>query len=104
MAKKSVEPSWIEALDNVVVKLVTFKESKLWGELNMDKGVISIAKSPNLEMQLKTLVHECLHWVYDPYGEQEDLVEELEEREWNKIMHTKCDHKTLLRLIKALYK
>ena len=95
MAKKRKLPSWADALMDYEI-LRRPMDASDWGEIKYEEGQIIIQSRTDLASQLRTLLHECLHWRWPNRKESEIL--SLEEKKWEAL---KPDE--LRALLDALY-
>lgn len=81
----------------LVRKLVDPDTGKqLFGYCDYDRGALTVDRTFPMEERLKTLLHECIHWVCPKLEEEEVL--RLENEEWARIAPS-----SVRKLLDALY-
>ena len=88
-------PGYMGALEQCQIKLVPMPLGE-WGEMFYDDQLIVISSRISLPDQLRTLLHECLHWRWPNRSEQQ--IVNLETTKWARLR----PHE-LLALLVALY-
>lgn len=88
-------PSWADALMDFEIQRRPMDDQD-WGEIIYEDGIIRIQSRTTLINQLRTLLHECLHWRWPNRNEQ--VILDLENKKWNTL---KPDE--LRALLDALY-